>query len=130
MSTMEAFTTLRLDKWLWAARFYKTRSLATQMIDGGKVWLNNQRVKPAHAVRIGDLVRLKQGDLIREIRIQALSDQRRGAPEAILLYQEQQLPTATTTKTPTAWENLPSPGQRRGRPTKRERRQWARTFTT
>lgn len=111
-------------------RFYKTRSLATQMIDTGKVWLNGQRIKPAHPVRVGDKVRLKQGELLREVTVQALSDQRRGAPEAALLYAEIPLPTLSRASQTAAWENLPSPGQRRGRPTKRERRQWTQIFTT
>ncbi|MEE4662073.1 MAG: S4 domain-containing protein [Halieaceae bacterium] len=79
---------LRLDKWLWAARFFKTRSLAKQAIEGGKVQLDGQRVKVSKEITIGDRLRLRQGYDEKEILVLALSDQRRGAPEAQQLYQE------------------------------------------
>ena len=81
-------SSVRLDKWLWAARFYKTRSLAKEMIDGGKVHYNGQRTKPNKNVEIGAQIKLRQGNEEKEIIVQALSEQRRGAPEAQLLYQE------------------------------------------
>ncbi|HUH38882.1 MAG TPA: S4 domain-containing protein [Spongiibacteraceae bacterium] len=79
---------LRLDKWLWAARFYKTRSLAKRAIEGGKVRCDGQRCKVSREVSAGLHISLQQGDLTREIEVLALSDQRRGAPEAALLYRE------------------------------------------
>ena len=79
---------IRLDKWLWAARFYKTRSIAKAMIEGGKVHYNGQRAKVSKAVEIGATLKLRQGNEDKEIVVTALSDQRRGAPEAQLLYQE------------------------------------------
>ena len=79
---------VRLDKWLWAARFYKTRSLAKEMIDGGKVHYNGQRTKPNKNVEIGAQIKLRQGNEEKEIIVLALSEQRRGASEAQLLYQE------------------------------------------
>ncbi|MEM0954487.1 MAG: S4 domain-containing protein [Pseudomonadota bacterium] len=79
---------LRLDKWLWAARFYKTRSLAKQAIEGGKVHLDGQRVKVSREIAVGDCLRVRQGYDDRDIRVLALSDQRRGAPEAQQLYIE------------------------------------------
>ena len=79
---------VRLDKWLWAARFYKTRSIAKAMIEGGKVHYNAQRAKVSKAVEIGATLKLRQGNEEKEIVVTALSDQRRGAPEAQLLYQE------------------------------------------
>ena len=79
---------LRLDKWLWAARFFKTRSLAKAAIDGGKVHLGGQRVKVSKEVSVGDTLQIRQGWDEKVIKIKALSDQRRGAPEAQLLYQE------------------------------------------
>lgn len=79
---------IRLDKWLWAARFYKTRSIAKAMIEGGKVHYNGQRAKVSKAVEIGSTLKLRQGNEEKEIVVTALSDQRRGAPEAQLLYQE------------------------------------------
>lgn len=79
---------VRLDKWLWAARFYKTRSIAKAMIEGGKVHYNGQRAKTSKEVEIGAMIKLRQGNDEKEIIVTALSDQRRGAPEAQLLYQE------------------------------------------
>jgi len=79
---------LRLDKWLWAARFFKTRSLAKQAIEGGKVQLDGQRVKVSKEITVGDSLRLRQGYDEKEVLVLALSDQRRGAPEARQLYQE------------------------------------------
>ncbi|MFD2179146.1 ribosome-associated heat shock protein Hsp15 [Veronia pacifica] len=79
---------VRLDKWLWAARFYKTRSLAKTMIDGGKVHYNGQRTKASKFVEVGAEVRLRQGHDEKTVVILNVSGQRRGAPEAQLLYQE------------------------------------------
>ncbi|QXX82077.1 ribosome-associated heat shock protein Hsp15 [Providencia sp. R33] len=79
---------VRLDKWLWAARFYKTRSMAREMIDGGKVHYNGQRAKPGKIVELHALVKLRQGNDERTIEILEISSQRRGAPEAQLLYRE------------------------------------------
>ncbi|CAH0532334.1 Heat shock protein 15 [Vibrio stylophorae] len=79
---------VRLDKWLWAARFYKTRSIARQMIDGGKVHYNGQRSKPSKVVEIGAELTIRQGHDQKIVAIVAISDQRRGAPEAQALYQE------------------------------------------
>ena len=78
---------VRLDKWLWAARFYKTRSIAKAMIEGGKVHYNGQRTKVSKTVEVGAMIKLRQGSDEKEIEVIALSDQRRGAPEAQLLYQ-------------------------------------------
>lgn len=82
----EALT--RLDKWLWAARFYKTRTIAKEMIDGGKVHYNGQRTKPNKTVEVGALIKLRQGNEEKEIKVTALSIQRRGATMAQLLYEE------------------------------------------
>ena len=79
---------LRLDKWLWAARFYKTRSLAKQAIEGGKVQCDGTRAKPSKEIEVGVEVRLRQGLDERTVVVSALSEQRRGAPEAQLLYTE------------------------------------------
>ena len=78
----------RLDKWLWAARFYKTRAIAKQMIDGGKVFYNGQRTKSGKAVSIGDTITLRQGYDQKEVKIIALADKRRDATFAQTLYQE------------------------------------------
>jgi ribosome-associated heat shock protein Hsp15 len=78
----------RLDKWLWAARFYKTRSLSTDAIDGGKIHVDGDRVKPAKEVRIGQVIHIRRKELDMEVVVKALSVTRRGAPEAALLYDE------------------------------------------
>jgi ribosome-associated heat shock protein Hsp15 len=79
---------VRLDKWLWAARFYKTRSLARDMIDGGKVHYNGQRSKPSKIVELGAKITLRQGNDEKTVVIEQISGQRKGAPEAQLLYRE------------------------------------------
>jgi len=78
----------RLDKWLWAARFYKTRSVARDMVQSGKVTYNQQRCKPSKLVEVGAIVKLRQGNEEKHVTILEVSDQRRGAPVAQLLYQE------------------------------------------
>jgi ribosome-associated heat shock protein Hsp15 len=79
---------VRLDKWLWAARFFKTRRLAKEAIDGGKVNCAGQRVKAAKEITVGESLTIRQGFDEKEVLVTALSDQRRGAPEAALLYEE------------------------------------------
>ena len=79
---------VRLDVWLWAARFYKTRTLCKDAIDAGQVRVNGETVKPAKSVSIGMRVRIKQGTTVREVAVLGLSDVRRGAPEAQQLYAE------------------------------------------
>lgn len=79
---------IRLDKWLWAARFYKTRAAARDMIDGGKVHYSGQRTKPSKLVEVGAEIRLRQGNDEKTVTVLALSTQRRGASEAQELYLE------------------------------------------
>ena len=79
---------IRIDKWLWAARFFKTRNLAKEAIDGGKVHCNGQRVKPSKEALVGMELTIRQQLDEKTVIIKALSDQRRGAPEAVLLYEE------------------------------------------
>lgn len=81
-------TSVRLDKWLWAARFYKTRAIAKQMIDGGKVSYNGQRTKSGKMVALGDRVKVRQGFDEKEVIIIALAEKRRDASFAQTLYQE------------------------------------------
>ena len=88
MSEQDQQGKLRLDKWLWAARFFKTRSLAKAAIEGGKVQLEGNRVKVSKEISVGDLLRIRQGWDEKDIEVLALSDQRRGAPEAQSLYCE------------------------------------------
>lgn len=114
---------VRLDKWLWAARFYKTRSLAKAMIDGGKVHYNQQRAKPNKNVVIGDKIRLRQGYEEKEVEVVALSANRRGAEEAQKLYRETDESIEKREKIAYARKNhaltMPNPERR---PTKKERR--------
>jgi len=81
---------LRLDKWLWAARFFKTRQLAVEAINGGKVHLNGQRTKPGKEVKVGSRLRIHKGSLEWDIEVRMLPRQRRPASEAIHFYQERE----------------------------------------
>ncbi|OOF81342.1 heat-shock protein [Rodentibacter ratti] len=114
---------VRLDKWLWAARFYKTRSLAKAMIEGGKVHYNGQRAKVSKIVEVGAILKLRQGNEEKEVEILALSDQRRGAPEAQLLYRETNQSVKKREEMAWARKNnalsMPHPERR---PNKKERR--------
>ena len=83
-----ASTAVRLDKWLWAARFYKTRAIARAMIEGGKVHYNGQRSKPGKVLEVGALITLRQSDEEKEVAVLLLDEQRRSAPQAQLMYQE------------------------------------------
>ncbi len=85
---MSDMAKVRLDKWLWAARFYKTRGIAKQMIEGGKVHYEGQRAKCSKAVEVGAMLQIRQGWDERIIVVKALSEQRRGAAEAQALYEE------------------------------------------
>ena len=88
MASAQKTTSIRLDKWLWAARFYKTRSIARDMIQSGKVSYNNQRSKPSKLVEVGAMITVRQGQDDKEVELLIISEHRRGAPEAQLLYQE------------------------------------------
>ncbi len=88
MSEPQTVTRVRLDKWLWAARFFKTRSLAKGAIEGGKVQHEGQRVKVSKEISVGDRLTIRQGWDDREVIVTQLSDQRRSAPIAQSLYEE------------------------------------------
>lgn len=88
MNTQESSSKIRLDKWLWAARFFKTRSLATDAVAGGKVHVNGQRVKPSRAVLLGDEVELRRGYESWTVIVKQLSDKRGSAMVAAELYAE------------------------------------------
>lgn len=113
----------RLDKWLWAARFYKTRTLAREMVDGGKVHYNGQRTKPSKEVEIGAMIKLRQGNDEKEVQVLALSNQRKAAPLAQQLYQETE--ESIKKREQLAWArkanalSMPNPERR---PNKKERR--------
>ena len=122
-------TKCRLDKWLWAARFFKTRSLATTAIEGGKVHVDGDRVKPAKEVHIGQVIHIRNKDFEIEVDVLGLSNVRRGAPEAALLFAET---TASMTKRATVKATGEGEHAQRargsGRPTKRQLRD-IRRFT-
>lgn len=114
---------VRLDKWLWAARFYKTRSLAKEAIDGGKVHCRGERCKPGKEPKVGDEYVIRTGFDERTVVVKALSMVRRGAPQAQLLYEE----TADSVKRREDASAMRKAGalgvQTDGRPTKKQRRQ-------
>jgi ribosome-associated heat shock protein Hsp15 len=110
----------RLDKWLWAARFYKTRSLAADAIAGGKVHWNAQTVKPAREVKPGDELEISAGELRWTVIVRGLNHQRRPAPEARLLYEETPESAARRQRLEESRRLAPVPGAGlRGRPTKK-----------
>ena len=122
-----ALESVRIDKWLWAARFFKTRSLAAQAVSGGLVRVAEQRVKASRRLRRGELVHVRRGAQAWDVVVRGLREQRRPAPEARALYEE----------TPESIERRTSEEARReqarmrraraqGRPTKRERRAFVR----
>jgi ribosome-associated heat shock protein Hsp15 len=87
--------TMRIDKWLWAARFYKTRALASRAVSGGKVHMNSGRIKPAHKLAAGDRLVIRKGPYQFEIRVEQLCSQRRPATEARTLYSESAASSST-----------------------------------
>ncbi len=123
-SENEGVSEVRLDKWLWAARFYKTRSIAKMMIEGGKVHYNQQRVKPNKIVKTGARIRLVQSNTEKEIIVLGIIDKRVAAPEAQKLYQETQESIRQREQVADArrYGVLTMPNPKR-RPTKKERRE-------
>ncbi len=85
---MESDTQQRLDKWLWAARFFKTRALAAEAINGGKVHLNGDRIKPSRNIKAGDRLEITRGQFVFDVTVEALNRHRRPAKEAQLMYRE------------------------------------------
>ena len=117
-------TELRLDRWLWAARFFKTRGLAAEAVSGGLVHLNGARTKPAKPARVGDSIEIQRGDLVTTIVVRALAEQRRPASEAVLLYEE--TPESVRARTEYVTRRREAAAgrfERLGRPTKQDRRE-------
>lgn len=122
--TQQSSIDVRLDKWLWAARFYKTRAKAREMILGGKVFYNGQRSKPSKHVEIGAMLTVRQGSDDREVEIRQLSDQRRGAEIAQALYRETDQSIEQRYKNAAARKlNLLDNPRPERRPDKKQRRQ-------
>jgi ribosome-associated heat shock protein Hsp15 len=114
----------RLDKWLWAARFFKTRSLAAEAVGGGKIKLNGSTAKPAKEIKAGDLLELSIGHIQWTVNVVALNEYRRPASEAQQLYAETEESRAQRAQVTEARSMAPAPGaDLKGRPTKRDRRQ-------
>ena len=116
---------LRIDKWLWAARFYKTRSLAAEEIGKGRVQINGQDAKASREVKVGDRVRLRQGSVLREVVVRGISAQRGPAPVAQQLYEEtsDSLLARELEARQRRMAAEPALAIEQGRPTKRDRRQ-------
>ena len=114
---------MRIDKWLWAARFYKTRSLAQQAIAAGRVKLNEARIKPAHELKPGDALAIRVGDFEWQIMVKALSDKRGPADAARQLYEESAASRTERERRQDLrrWGAEPASALK-GRPTKRDRR--------
>lgn len=114
---------VRIDKWLWAARFFKTRSLATEAVDNGRVRLAGERIKPARAVKIGEKLIVDNGAEVWEIVVMGISDKRGSAPVARLLYEETTGSIAKREHDQEARKLYREPAMTiKGRPTKRDRR--------
>lgn len=115
---------LRIDKWLWAARFYKTRSLACDEIDKGRVLINGATVKPAREVKSGDSVQVRNGVITRTVTVLGVSDKRGPAPQAALLFEETAESVQQRQQAAEQRRLAPEPALTltQGRPTKRDRR--------
>ena len=116
---------LRIDKWLWAARFYKTRSLATDEIDKGRVAINGQDVKPAREVKVGDTVAMRREGVTRTVVVKGVSDMRGPAPVAQQMYEEtaESLQERQKSADQRRFAREPALSIENGRPTKRGRRE-------
>ena len=116
---------MRVDKWLWAARFFKTRSAAVQAIDAGHVSVNDERAKPAKAVKVGDRVVVRRPPFEHHVSVKELSEMRGPASVAAKLYEESAQSRARRTALAAEMRALPSP-RFKGRPTKKTRRDYER----
>ncbi|MGY8849575.1 MAG: RNA-binding S4 domain-containing protein [Pseudomonadales bacterium] len=114
---------VRIDKWLWAARFYKTRSLAKSAIEGGKVHIDGQKSKPSRMLELGLMLHIRQGDTSKTVEVMGLSEHRRGAPEAELLYRESQESIELREKTSAERSAFYGSTPASVRPNKKQRRQ-------
>ena len=114
---------MRLDKWLWAARFFKTRSMASSQVDGGHVELNGERAKPAKQIKLGDELRIRINQVTHVLHVRGLSERRGPASEAQTLYEETAESRKERDRVAEQRRLAPSPSyEEGGRPTKRDRR--------
>ena len=121
-SVLNVPTKVRLDKWLWAARFYKTRAIAKQSIEGGKVHCDGARSKPSKEITLGTRISLRQGFDEKTVIVKVLSDKRKSAPEAQLLYEEtaesierREALTAERRAQPSHWHSPTRPNKKQRR---------------
>ena len=114
--------TVRIDKWLWAARFFKTRSMAADAVSGGRVELNGDRVKPAKSVKVGDELKIRLGFYEHVIAVRGLSEQRGPAVVAQALYEETPESAAARAKLAERMRYEMPKGTESGRPSKKDRR--------
>jgi len=114
---------VRLDKWLWAARFFKTRTLAVEAIEGGRVSVNEDRAKPAKEVKVGDRISIRRPPFEHVVLVKALSDKRGPASVAALLFEETEESRARRTVLAAEMKSMPQP-RFKGRPTKKTRRDY------
>lgn len=120
---MNEVSAVRIDKWLWAARFFKTRTLASDAVENGKVRVGEERVKPARNIKPGEILQIDNGASQWEVTVQALSDKRGSAPQAQLLYRETEAGVAQRARVAEERRYYREPGTTlHGRPTKRDRR--------
>jgi ribosome-associated heat shock protein Hsp15 len=120
---MRGLESLRIDKWLWAARFFKTRSLAAEAVEGGKVHLNGGRIKPAHALRPGDELNIRRGPYEIIVIVRGLSEHRGPAEQAQTLYEETAASKAAREALTAQLRLERGPAfQSEGRPSKKDRR--------
>lgn len=114
---------MRLDKWLWAARFFKTRTLAVEAVTGGRVSINQEHAKPAKEVKVGDVLAIRRPPFEHVVVVRALSDKRGPAAAAALLFEETEESRARRTVLAAEMKAMPQP-RFKGRPTKKTRRDY------
>lgn len=114
---------VRIDKWLWAARFFKTRSLAKTAIEGGKIQIDGMKAKASRQLELGAILTIRQGLDTKTVVVSALSDQRRGAPEAMLLYSETAESVVLREENAAKRKAINNASVSDGKPNKKQRRQ-------
>ncbi len=130
MQSHDATEKFRIDKWLFAARFFKTRSLAAEAIERGRVTLNDQRVKPAKVLAVGDMLAIRIGKVQYVVKVLALSNKRGSAPQAQQLYSETIESREQRELLAARLKAQPQPFFTKGRPTKRDRREIERFISS
>lgn len=124
---MAELSETRIDKWLWAARFFKTRSQATEAVSGGKIEINGESAKPSKSVKPGDRIRVRLGPIEYHLTVKAIGDRRGSAPAAQALYEESEESRTTREKIAAQRRFASAPAyEEKGRPSKKDRREMDR----